>query len=104
MRSVADVAAVADPATGLAIYDSFNRAGWEEVGGTSAAAPLIAAMYALAGGASGPGASFLWTRSAFLWDIISGSNSGGCTNALCRGGAGYDGPSGLGTPNGVSGF
>ncbi len=39
-----------------------------------------------------------------LHDITSGSN-GTCSAAyLCNGVAGYDGPTGLGTPNGVSAF
>ena len=51
-RTVADVAAVADPSTGVAVYDSFGSSGganWYVFGGTSVAAPIIAAVYALAG-------------------------------------------------------
>src|SRR5579875_2103235 len=51
-RAVTDVAAVADPATGVAVYDSESDGGangWLTFGGTSAAAPIIAAVYALAG-------------------------------------------------------
>jgi subtilase family serine protease len=103
-RSVADVAAVADPGTGVAVYDSFNQGGWQELGGTSASAPLVAAVYALGATAPGQGAFAVWSRSAFLWDIVGGSN-GSCNPArLCHAGAGYDGPTGLGTPNGAAGF
>ncbi|WP_410011379.1 hypothetical protein [Streptomyces nigrescens] len=47
--AVADVAAVADPATGLAVYDTYQASGWNVYGGTSASAPFIAGVYALAG-------------------------------------------------------
>ncbi|MGW5255273.1 carboxypeptidase regulatory-like domain-containing protein [Streptomyces sp. NPDC004012] len=45
-RTVADVAAVADPATGVAVYDSYQQGGWNVFGGTSASAPIIAGVYA----------------------------------------------------------
>src|SRR5207247_7183005 len=51
-RGVADVAADADPASGAAVYDSTayqGQNGWFQVGGTSLSAPLIAAVFALAG-------------------------------------------------------
>ena len=50
-RTVADVSAVADPNTGVAVYDSTSSggSGWMVFGGTSAASPIIAAIYALAG-------------------------------------------------------
>jgi hypothetical protein len=39
-----------------------------------------------------------------LFDVTSGSN-GTCTpKYLCTAGAGYDGPTGLGTPNGIGDF
>src|SRR5207253_1495646 len=104
-RSVADVSAVADPATGVAVYDSFNQPGWQELGGTSASAPIVAAIYALAGGASGTAAANVWGHTSFLWDIVAGTNSSGpCTTAQCKSGHGYDGPTGLGTPNGAGSF
>ena len=48
-RTVADVSADADPNSGAAIYDSYgyHGQGWFQVGGTSLAAPLVAAVYAL---------------------------------------------------------
>ena len=49
MRAITDVSAVADPATGLAVYDTLGQGGWLQVGGTSLSSPLVAAMYALAG-------------------------------------------------------
>ena len=48
-RAVSDVAAVADPQTGVYIYDTYKQKGWLQVGGTSASAPIIAGVYALAG-------------------------------------------------------
>ena len=50
---MADVSAVADPATGVAVYDSFKAGGWLVFGGTSVAAPVVASVFALAGNAAG---------------------------------------------------
>src|SRR5215470_9399027 len=47
-----DVAAVADPNTGVAVYDTYDQGGWLIFGGTSVASPLIASVYALAGNGS----------------------------------------------------
>ena len=106
-RTVADVSAVADPATGLAVYDSAdNEGGWVELGGTSAATPIIAGVYALAGNpAAGTNpSSYPYAHPADLNDVTSGSN-GTCTPAyLCTARAGYDGPTGLGTPDGAGAF
>ena len=49
-RTIGDVAAVADPATGVAVYDSYGSTGganWYVFGGTSVAAPLIGGIYGL---------------------------------------------------------
>jgi subtilase family serine protease len=113
-RTVADVAAVADPATGVAVYDSYGATGganWSVFGGTSVAAPVIAGVYALAvntwAAAYGSGP---YAHPGSLFDVTSGSN-GRCSNRrtanlayLCTGGRGYDGPTGLGTPNGTGAF
>jgi subtilase family serine protease len=107
-RTVADVSAVADPSTGVAIYDSTrycNRgciSGWIQVGGTSLASPLIASVYALA--SNGGGASYPYSQPGSLYDVTSGSNGSCGGSYLCSAGAGYDGPTGLGTPNGSGGF
>jgi len=108
-RSIADVSAVADPNTGAAVYDSVRysgRSGWFQVGGTSLASPLVAAIYALAGGVpSGTQANTVpyanVNYSTNLHDIVSGSNGSCGGTYLCTGSIGYDGPSGLGTPNGA---
>jgi N-acetylneuraminic acid mutarotase len=107
MRTVADVSAVADPETGVAMYDSYGAdgAGWEQAGGTSVATPIIASTYALAG----PVATGTYPNSypyayPHVNDVTSGSD-GTCDPAyLCTAGPGYDGPTGLGTPDGTSAF
>jgi len=107
-RTVADASAVADPNTGVWVYDSFTyqgQSGWLIFGGTSVASPIVGSLYALAqsnGGSSYP-SSYPYADPAGLNDITSGSN-GSCGTYLCNGSSGYDGPSGLGTPNGTGAF
>lgn len=106
MRSEADIAAVADPQTGVSVYDSYQSAGWQVVGGTSASSPIIASVYALAGNAStiNP-AQKIWSDAGFsTFDITSGSNGTCSISYICNAGPGYDGPTGWGTPNGVGAF
>jgi hypothetical protein len=96
-RASSDVSAVGDPNTGLAVYNASNG-GWIVVGGTSAATPFVAGVYALTGHAkSGP--SFPYANAGDYYDVTSGTN-GSCGNVLCTAGAGWDGPTGMGTPNG----
>jgi Subtilase family len=143
-RAVADVSADADPYTGIAVYDSTPASpttavpGWIPVGGTSASSPLIASVFALAGGAGksaeGEAVAYpartlyenLASAPAGFHDVLSGSN-GACTKtfdpetgqstctlaeesascssrAICVAGAGYDGPTGVGTPHGIAAF
>jgi hypothetical protein len=110
-RTENDVAAVADPDSGVAIYDTYDGGtGWTEAGGTSVAAPVIAAVYALAGPPSAATypASYPYQsgHAADLYDVTSGSNGGCETNRqyLCNAETGYDGPTGLGTPDGAGAF
>ena len=107
-RAVADVSAVADPSTGVAVYDSYayqGQKGWFVVGGTSVSAPIVASVYALAGNvssltyASGP-----YANTSSLNDVTSGSNGSCAGTYLCTAVAGYDGPTGLGTPIGTGAF
>ncbi|HEX4791539.1 MAG TPA: putative Ig domain-containing protein, partial [Actinospica sp.] len=100
-----DVAADADPATGVAVYDTSNsNGGWNEVGGTSASSPMLAAMYALGGNAGSTPADDIYTHTANFYDVTSG-NDGSCSPAfLCTAETGYDGPTGIGTPNGITGL
>ncbi|MEE4541540.1 peptidase S8 [Streptomyces sp. V4-01] len=106
-RTIADVSAVADPATGVAVYDTYSSDnGWEVFGGTSASSPIIASVYALAGtpSAGSTPASFPYAHTGSLNDVVSGSN-GSCSGSyLCTAKTGYDGPTGLGTPNGTAAF
>jgi subtilase family serine protease len=107
-RTVADVSADADPATGAAVYDSYGSSGqkgWFTVGGTSLAAPLVAGVYGLAGnGAATSYSSYPYAHSGSLFDVVSGSN-GSCSGSyLCTSGPGFDGPTGLGTPAGIGAF
>ena len=100
-----DVSAVGDPRTGVAFYDH----GWSVGGGQSVADSIIASVYALAGRPAGGTfpASYPYVQSSHLFDIVEGSNSNGvkCHPALmCHAGPGYDGPSGLGTPDGITAF
>lgn len=110
-RTVADVSAVADPNTGVAVYDSYGSTGganWYVFGGTSVAAPIIGAIYARDGiPTSGYATASLYATPSGLFDVVSGSN-GRCTRGkntsgayLCTAVAGYDGPTGLGAPNGL---
>jgi hypothetical protein len=142
-RAVADISADADPYTGVAVYDSSFKCEYEEggvvhvvhwctIGGTSLASPLIASVFALAGGANGVEypAETLYENEAedpvTLHDIVSGSNGectqpfneedglSGCTalqeaascseKAICLAREGYDGPTGVGTPDGIAAF
>ncbi|GLY79744.1 peptidase S8 [Actinoallomurus iriomotensis] len=105
-RTAADVSADADPMTGLAVYDSFEFSGWRVFGGTSASAPLLAAMYALAGvpGTADQPSSFPYARPWAFNDIVTGANGSCGGSYLCTAVVGYDGPTGIGTPNGVAGL
>jgi hypothetical protein len=113
-RSIADVSAIGDPNTGVDVYDSTpegngNPTGWGVWGGTSVSAPILAAEFALAGGAQAvpyPAATLyahLGDPSA-LYDVTSGKN-GTCAGASsCQAIAGYDGPTGVGSPLGLGAF
>ncbi|WP_225846594.1 carboxypeptidase regulatory-like domain-containing protein [Streptomyces sp. HPF1205] len=119
-RSVADVSAVADPATGVAVYNSFSDGGWNVYGGTSASAPIIASVYALAGSpvtGSYP-AAYPYHAAGALNDVTQGDDASCADRSLCGYGTtpdcaplwtcaarpGYDGPTGLGTPDGTAAF
>jgi hypothetical protein len=100
-RAVADLSADADPATGVAVYDSYGSGGWTEIGGTSAAAPLVAAMYAEADNAN-PSAAYAYANPSGLNDVTTGQNCDeNSVSYLCQAQVGYDGPTGNGTPNGL---
>jgi subtilase family serine protease len=108
-RIDSDVSYVANPLTGVAVYESIpgdgEPAGWQVWGGTSVGSPAIAAIYALSGNTPGTPASIAYAHPHDLYDVTKGSN-GSCKpyNYLCNGEKGYDGPTGLGTPNGLGAF
>jgi hypothetical protein len=105
-RTDNDVAADANPNTGVAIYDTYSEGGWLEVGGTSASSPIIASTFALAGTPSAGTypSSYIYQHTGSLFDVTSGAD-GTCSPAyLCTGEVGYDGPTGWGTPDGVTAF
>jgi subtilase family serine protease len=107
-RMIADVSADADPNTGPAVYDSYDGGGWGLGGGTSAASPFIAGVIALAGNpARYPNASYFYAHPSGLNDVTAGNNIShvDCEGDYqCNAVAGYDGPTGLGSPNGLSSF
>jgi subtilase family serine protease len=109
-RSESDVAAIADPYTGVAVYDSVAYQGiygWLEFGGTSVSSPIIAAAYALAGNAGSLNAAqSIWNHggTTALYDVTSGSNGTCSISYICHARVGFDGPTGWGTPHGVSAF
>jgi len=113
-RSVADVAAVGSPKTGVDIFDSTPEGngaptGWTAFGGTSVASPIVAAEFALAGGAHRVAlpAATLYSHageSGALFDVVSGSNGSCGTATSCQAAVGFDGPSGVGSPIGLGAF
>ncbi|NKF22491.1 S53 family peptidase [Solimonas marina] len=105
MRTVADVSAVADPNTGVAVYGPRLGliSGWLVFGGTSVAAPLVGGIYAVNGGTA-TYASEPYAQPGGLFDVLSGSNGSCGGSYLCTAGSGYDGPTGLGTPDGSGAF
>jgi subtilase family serine protease len=105
-RTTNDVAAVANPKTGVAMYDSYSQGGWLKIGGTSVASPIIASVFALAGtpAAGTFPSSYIYKHTSDLFDVTSGSNGICSPTYLCKAKIGYDGPTGWGTPDGTAAF
>jgi subtilase family serine protease len=105
MRVEADVSAVGDPNTGVAVYGPTSRraSGWLVFGGTSVSAPLIGGIYGVTGHTP-TGAASIYANKASLNDVTSGSNGTCGGTYFCTAGVGYDGPTGNGTPNGTAPF
>lgn len=104
-RMEADISAVADPNTGVAVYGPSSRgkgSSWLVFGGTSVSAPLIGGMYGVAARAVNAAQSLYSASAGSLNDVTSGSNGSCGGTYFCTAGAGYDGPTGLGTPNGTT--
>jgi subtilase family serine protease len=99
--AIADVSAASDPSNGGASVYYNGR--FLSVGGTSEATPLIGAIFALSGNVAGYPGKYLYNDPKELYDVTTGSN-GSCGPPLCDAGKGWDGPTGLGSPNGVGAF
>lgn len=106
-RAFGDVSADANPATGAAVVIGTT---WSQFGGTSLAAPIVAAIFGLVGkfpaGAPGSVIPYLGNNgnSANFHDIVSGSDCIVSGQLHCTASAGFDTPSGLGSPHGAGGF
>ena len=102
-RSIADVSAVADPRTGVAIYDTTpygGKTGWWILGGTSASSPIISAALVLQElTAPTDAASYIYNHASRYRDVITGSTGSCGGKTACMAGVGYDGPTGMGSPN-----
>ena len=106
-RAIADVSAAADPNNGgMAVYYPTSRTAstWAQVGGTSESAPIIASVYALSGNTTGYANALPYSHTANLFDVTGGSNGSCPTTQWCNARTGWDGPTGLGTPNGTGAF
>jgi hypothetical protein len=99
-RGTPDVSLVADPNTGVYVYDTYGYSGWLQVGGTSLSAPVWAGLIGIANqGRAANKLSTLTNVPADVYtlpasdfhDITSGNNG-------YQAGPGYDFVTGLGTP------
>jgi MYXO-CTERM domain-containing protein len=105
-RASVDLAAAANfnPSAsggGIAAY-AVDTNGWNVVEGTSAASPLVAAIMVRLGLAGKDNHDLFYNHIDDFNDVTSGSNDnqGICNDVMCTAGKGWDGPTGLGTPNG----
>lgn len=113
-REVPDVSADADPNTGYLIYYSGStggQMGWQGIGGTSAGAPLWAALIALADANRACASQRLGfvnptlyrlagsDQAGYFTDVTKGNNDyTGTGGGRYPAGSGYDMATGLGTP------
>jgi hypothetical protein len=108
-RTQNDVSADANPSTGAAIYNTYGSThAWQQVGGTGLAAAIVTAAYALAGTPERDTfpASYPYQHAKDLFDVVFGLN-GECEinrQYLCNAQPGFDGPTGLGSPDGTAAF
>ena len=118
MRSAADTSATASLRSPVIVYNSElgcnpPQCFWA-FGGTSASTQIIAAIYAVAGNSFAQhGGEYLWQHhSGHVNDVTLGNNLSQrlgvyCASSvkyICTARAGFDGPTGLGTPNGIGAF
>lgn len=114
MRHVPDVSADADPNSGYSVYCTVGAAGcspgsagWIEVGGTSAAAPLWASLTTDTNAyLASQGKSTLGSASADLYTLFNTGQTYSAYHDITTGnnlyynaGSGYDVASGIGTPD-----
>ena len=92
-------------ATGVALYDTFGTGGthWFTAGGTSVSSPIVASLFVLSGNATSQhAAQGLWKGAGTaLFDVTAGSDGACFPFYLCNSTAGYDAPTGWGTPDGL---
>jgi RHS repeat-associated protein len=108
-RTTADISAAGGTAVSMYLTYPQNgwSNGWQGAGGTSASAPIVAGILVLAPqdqtATSGPGSwySSAYTPGAFSVNDITSGSTGSCGSYLCNAGPGYDGPTGLGSPDGL---
>lgn len=112
-RGTPDISSVGDPATGVAVYSSFDD-GWIVVGGTSLSTPVCAAIANARGNfsASSPnelsrlygqiGQTTLRDVTVGTINVVDGTNHQ-LTGEVLRASVGYDLASGLGEPVGLLG-
>jgi hypothetical protein len=103
----ADLSAVGDPATGVAVYGPTGKgsqSAWLVFGGTSVSAPLIGGMYAVTGKTANAASTIYADAASGFNDVTSGTNGSCGGTYFCTAGAGYDGPTGRGSPVGINGL
>jgi MYXO-CTERM domain-containing protein len=101
-RGSTDFSAAADSTAGISVYSSSSSPAWNAVLGTSAATPIVAAIMARLG-VKGQTPAFVYQNASAFYDVTSGNNDPGgtCNDVMCNAGPGWDGPTGVGTPNGA---
>jgi hypothetical protein len=105
-RTMADAAAVASDYTPVRMYDS-TSGGWVNIYGGLVASAIVSGVFGLAGNPSAtPAGERLYSRknAAYRFDITFGTNGYCDAEPICTAGPGYDGPSGMGSPNGTGAF
>ena len=85
-RSAVDISAVADPQTGVAMFEA-AAGGWLVAGGTSVSTPIVAAAFALSGDPQSP--AYLYEHRVDFRTLTS---------------LAYDLSTGLGSPRGIAGL
>jgi hypothetical protein len=108
-RAGNDVSAVANPGLIVHISNAGPAGGpWYTAQGTSLAAPVLGGVIGLAGSMGSQEAPTLYARArsdpGAFHDILSGTDAVGCGSVLCQAGPGWDGPTGLGTPDGLAAY